>query len=64
MYLNNQQVTRTQHTRQKQRRHRTAKHQNTHTHTRHTHATTSDNGLVAVVFRRYVCVYFKGALHA
>ena len=49
--LNNQQqqVTRTQHTRKKQRRHRTAKHQTTHTHTRHTHATTSDNGLVAVV---------------
>jgi len=50
--LNNQQVTRTQHTRQKQRRHRTAKQQNTHTHTRHTHSTTNDNGLVAVVQSR------------
>jgi len=34
--LNNQQVTRTQHTRKKQRRHRTAKQQNTHTHKTHT----------------------------
>jgi len=55
--LNNQQVTRTQHTRQKQRRHRTAKQQNTHTHTRHTHSTTDDNGLVAVV--RVVVVAHK-----
>jgi len=44
--LNNQQVTRTQHTRQKQRRrHRTAKqkHQNTHTHKTHTVSHTLNN---------------------
>jgi len=49
--------THTTHTTKTKTTQATAKQQNTYTHTRHTHATTSDNGLAAVV--RVVVVAHK-----